>query len=91
MPQCRRVTAELLADGHGHGVLQVSAPRLHRFHVFFALFLKRVCEAVKLLEQRLKCRQHCYVRGGWERVVCGLSHVDLVVWTYVFVVAFLFS
>ena len=76
----RRVAAELLAEGHGHRVHEVRAPRLD--DVLEALGLARE-RALELLErgQQLVGRtiERREVHGAGEHVVGGLAHVDVVV------------
>ena len=73
------VTAELLAERHRHGVLQVRAPDLENGFERVGLLRQGRRERSGRLHQRRMAEQQREPRRRREDVVRGLSHVDVIV------------
>ena len=72
-------SAEGLAQGHGHGVLELGAAHLDDGLELLALGAQGGDELLKLLDQALVRVVHADVDGGGVCVVGGLGAVDVVV------------
>ena len=72
--------ADFLAQGHGHGILQVRAPDLHHSRVLRRLVRQRIVQGVQFGQQAVREHlQRGQVHGAGKRVVGGLGAVDVVV------------
>ena len=76
----RRVAAELLAEGYGHGVHEVRAAGLHDVVELLGFPLERGRKRVERREQAVRCLvQRGQVHGRREDVIRRLAHVHVVV------------
>jgi hypothetical protein len=74
-----RVGGELLPQPHGHGILEVRAPRLDHVVELQGLRLERVGEVVDCGQQLPHAPKRPEPDGGRDGVVGALGHVDVVV------------
>ena len=73
------IRAELLPQAHGHGILQMRAPRLHDRIKFLRFGLQGRRQPIECGEHLIQPPQHAQPDRRGNRIVGRLRHVDVIV------------